>query len=124
MTLGAPPPAALAASVLGVTTSVFNHGNVNLPEAVERVLRLGVVTPDMHRIHHSTLDRECNANFSMVISWWDRLFRTWCAAPTHGHSQMSLGLAEARTAADVTLAKLLLLLPFRRGTGPSLRAAS
>lgn len=122
-TLGAPPLAVLAASILGVVTSVFNHGNVSLRPSIERALRLGVVTPDMHRIHHSTLDRECNANFSMVFPWWDRLFRTWCAAPAHEHSQMSLGLTEARTAADVTLPKLL-LLPFRRGTGRNLRAAS
>ena len=110
--LGAPPLAVLVASMLGAVTSLFNHGNVSIGPSVERALRHVVVTPDMHRIHHSTLGAECNANFSMVFSWWDRLFDSWCASPLLGHESMSLGLTEARNAGDVTFLKLL-AMPFR-----------
>ena len=111
--LGAPPLAVLAVSILTTVMSIFNHGNVVVSANTDRLLRRVVVTPDMHRIHHSIQDDECNANFAMVFSWWDRLFRTWCEAPRLGHEHMSLGIAEARSAGDVTLHKLL-LLPFRR----------
>jgi sterol desaturase/sphingolipid hydroxylase (fatty acid hydroxylase superfamily) len=115
--LGAPPLAVLAAFGLASVASIFNHGNVDVPPSIDRMLRLIVVTPDMHRIHHSVQYDECNANFSMVFAWWDRLFGTWCEAPRLGHESMSLGLAEARTPSDVTLYRLL-LLPLRRGRAP------
>ena len=111
--LGAPAAAVLIASILTVATSVFNHGNVTLAPAFERSLRRVLVTPDFHRIHHSTADDECNANYSMVFSWWDRWFGTWRDVPRIDHAMMSLGLADVRAAGDITFVKLL-AMPFRR----------
>jgi sterol desaturase/sphingolipid hydroxylase (fatty acid hydroxylase superfamily) len=115
--LGAPPLAVLAVAILNVVTSVFNHGNVGLTPPIDRALRLCVVTPDMHRVHHSVENDECNANFSMVFSWWDRWFGTWCEAPRLGHERASTGLAEARDPDDISLLRSL-LMPFRRGAAP------
>lgn len=111
--LGAPPLAVVAASLAGTAASIFNHGNVVVSPGIDRLLRRVVVTPDMHRVHHSAQDDECNANFSMLLPWWDHWFGTYREAPRDGHAQMTLGIAEARAASDVTLPRLL-LLPFRR----------
>lgn len=110
--IGASPAALVIATTLDLAVSVFNHGNVALPESIERSLRRMLVTPDMHRIHHSAVASESNRNFSNVFPWWDRLFGTYQRAPARDHSGMDLGLDEARSPADVTMAKLL-LLPFR-----------
>src|SRR3989454_9618231 len=75
--LGAPAVAVLIFEVLLNATSMFNHGNVRIPERFDRVLRWLVVTPDMHRVHHSVLPRETNSNFGFNLPWWDRLFRTY-----------------------------------------------
>src|SRR5712691_3374812 len=90
--------------------SVFNHGNVALPERLDRWLRWIVVTPDMHRIHHSTRVVETNANFGFAVSWWDRLCGTYRAAPALGQTGMELGLSDYRT--PLNLGRLL-LLPFQ-----------
>ena len=110
--LGASPVAVLAAATLDLVVAVFNHGNVAIPAAMERVLRRFIVTPDMHRIHHSVLMTESNRNFGNVFPWWDRLFATYQAMPEIDHRRMELGLEEARANEDVTLPKLL-ALPFR-----------
>ena len=110
--IGAPPLAVFAAATLGAVASVFNHGNVAVPPAVDRLLRRVVVTPDMHRVHHSAIVEESNRNFAMLFPWWDYLFSTYRSEPRLGHERMELGIAEARTAEDVTLWKLL-ALPFR-----------
>jgi sterol desaturase/sphingolipid hydroxylase (fatty acid hydroxylase superfamily) len=110
--LGAPPLAVLASAVLTSVTSALSHANVALPERLERVLRHAVVTPDMHRIHHSVCDDECNANFSMVFPWWDRLFGTLRVLSPDAHARLRFGIAEAPRVADVTLVKSL-LMPFR-----------
>jgi sterol desaturase/sphingolipid hydroxylase (fatty acid hydroxylase superfamily) len=111
--LGAPAMAVLAISILSGATSIFNHGNVALPRRIDRALRRAIVTPDMHRIHHSVQDDACNANFSMVFPWWDRWFGTCCEATPRVHEQMRFGIAEAPAAGDVALVNSL-LLPFRR----------
>lgn len=111
--LGASPLAVVMASILSAGTSVFAHGNVAVPTGIDRVLRRFLVTPDMHRIHHSMQYDECNANYSMVFPWWDHLFGTYREFPRLGHARMTLGIVEARSAADVSLHRLL-LLPFRR----------
>ena len=110
--LGVPPGAVFVAATLDLVLSAFNHGNVAMPPAVDGVLRRALVTPDMHRIHHSLTRAESDRNFGNVFPWWDRLFATYQSAPAGDHRGMDLGLDEARSPAEVTLAKLL-LLPFR-----------
>ena len=91
-------------------SSVFNHGNVRIPESVDRWLRCIVVTPDMHRIHHSTRVVETNSNFGFSVSWWDRLCGTYRPQPALGQLQMEIGLREYRT--PLHLGQLL-VLPFQ-----------
>lgn len=110
--LGIPPLAILLATMLTGIASVFNHGNVRLPDAADRLLRRFVVTPDMHRVHHSAIGAEGNSNFAMLFPWWDHLFATYRRQPLLGHHAMELGIAEAPTTREVTLL-CLLALPFR-----------
>jgi sterol desaturase/sphingolipid hydroxylase (fatty acid hydroxylase superfamily) len=110
--VGASPVAVLIAATVDLCAAAFNHGNVAIPEAIDRRLRRFMVTPDMHRIHHSALVAEGNRNFGNVFPWWDRLFATYQPAPGIDHKRMDLGLDEARAPEDVTLLKLL-ALPFR-----------
>lgn len=121
--LGALPCAVVAFEVLLNASSVFNHGNVALPEYIDRWLRRVVVTPDMHRVHHSTYTSETNANFGFAISWWDHLCGTYRAQPELGHVRMDIGLSDYRS--PLNLGQLL-LLPFRRNTGhaPSIGSRS
>ena len=76
--------------------AVFNHGNVVLPSRIDRLLRLIVVTPDMHRVHHSVVPDETNSNFGFSLPWWDRLFGTYRAQPAAGHADMNIGLEQFR----------------------------
>ncbi|MEM9171547.1 MAG: sterol desaturase family protein [Pseudomonadota bacterium] len=78
--------------------SLFNHANVRLPSGVDRLLRLIVVTPDMHRVHHSVRARETDSNFGFCLPFWDRLFGSYRAQPGAGHNQMNLGLTEVQDA--------------------------
>jgi len=112
--LGAVPWAVVAFEVLLNAASVFNHGNVALSERLDRWLRWLMVTPDMHRVHHSTHVVETNANFGFAVSWWDRLCGTYRAQPALGQVGMDIGLNEYRT--PLTLGQLL-LLPFRGSAG-------
>jgi len=108
--LGAVPWAVVAFEVLLNASSVFNHGNVALPESSDHWLRWAIVTPDMHRIHHSTRVIETNSNFGFSLSWWDRLCGTYRAAPALGQTGMEIGLSDYRT--PLNLGRLL-LLPFQ-----------
>jgi len=110
--------AVLIFEVLLNATSMFSHSNIRLPEKLDRVLRWIVVTPDMHRVHHSVLPRETNANFGFNLPWWDRFFGTYRDQPQQGHVRMSIGLAEHRDAGALTLPRLL-ALPFARNVGRS-----
>jgi sterol desaturase/sphingolipid hydroxylase (fatty acid hydroxylase superfamily) len=114
--LGAPALAVLIFEVLLNATSMFNHGNVRLPAGVDRVLRWLVVTPDMHRVHHSILARETNSNFGFNLPWWDRLFGTYRAQPEAGHEAMTIGIDEFRDARELGLDRML-VQPFRGGAG-------
>jgi sterol desaturase/sphingolipid hydroxylase (fatty acid hydroxylase superfamily) len=116
--LGAPPSAVLVFEVLLNATSMFNHSNVRMPELVERLLRWIVVTPDMHRIHHSVIPPETNSNFGFNLPWWDRLFGTYQASPHEGHLGMTLGLEQFRNPRRLTLARIL-WLPFVGSPGRS-----
>ena len=110
--LGAPPEAVLAFEVLLNATSMFNHGNVHLPERFDRVLRWLVVTPDMHRVHHSVVPRETNSNFGFNLPWWDRLCGTYRAQPAAGHRAMTIGIEQFRDSRELRLDRML-LQPFR-----------
>ena len=94
--LGPPPVAVVIFEVLLNGTAMFNHSNVRMPAVLDRWLRLVVVTPDMHRVHHSIIPRETNSNFGFNLPWWDRLFGTYRAQPEAGHGPMTLGISPFR----------------------------
>ncbi|HEY8503489.1 MAG TPA: sterol desaturase family protein [Gemmataceae bacterium] len=96
--LGAPALGVVLFEVLLNATSLFNHGNVRLPARLDRLLRLVVVTPEMHRVHHSALPRETNSNFGFNLPWWDYLLGTYLDQPRYGHERMTIGLAQYRDA--------------------------
>ena len=116
LVLGSPPEAVILFEVLLNGTSLFNHGNVRLPDSVDRVLRLFVVTPDMHRVHHSIHKAETNSNFGFNFPWWDRLFGTYRAQPAAGHTEMTIGLEQFREPSRLSVHRLL-LMPFIDRTG-------
>jgi sterol desaturase/sphingolipid hydroxylase (fatty acid hydroxylase superfamily) len=119
--LGAVSWAVVAFEVLLNAASVFNHGNVALPERLDRWLRWIVVTPDMHRVHHSTRMAETNSNFGFSVPWWDRLCGTYRAQPALGQVGMDIGLSDEHT--PLNLGQLL-LLPFHDRTGRSTSAGA
>ncbi|MDF0644950.1 MAG: sterol desaturase family protein [Nitrospira sp.] len=90
--LGVAPLAVVIFEIVLNASSLFNHGNVRMPLGLDRILRWVVVTPDMHRIHHSTNVRETNSNFGFNVPWWDRLFGTYCPEPALGQTGMKIGL--------------------------------
>lgn len=112
LALGAPAVAVLAFEVVLNATSLFNHANLRLPPRVDAALRGFLVTPDMHRVHHSWHRDETDSNFGFNLSWWDRLFGTYRAQPRDGHESMTLGLHEFRDLGEQRLDRLL-LQPFR-----------
>ena len=112
--IGVPTAAAVLFEVILNATSQFNHGNIRMPTALDRWLRLVLVTPDMHRVHHSVIRRETNSNFGFNLPWWDRLCRTYRAQPERGHSGMTIGLEEFRDPALLTLPRLLVQPFFER----------
>jgi sterol desaturase/sphingolipid hydroxylase (fatty acid hydroxylase superfamily) len=107
--LGPPVLAVLIFEIILNGTAMFNHSNVRLPFALDALLRLLVVTPDMHRVHHSVVIRETNANFGFNFPWWDRLFGTYRAQPVAGHTAMTIGLSQYRQPGQISLGRLLLL---------------
>jgi sterol desaturase/sphingolipid hydroxylase (fatty acid hydroxylase superfamily) len=92
--LGVPLEGAAAYALCATVMSVFAHANLRLPNGVDRVARHLIVTPDMHRVHHSVRAEESNSNFGMVFPYWDRLFRTYCAAPLNGHERLQVGVVQ------------------------------
>jgi len=111
--LGAPAAGVLIFEVLLNATSQFNHGNISVPLTLDRWLRLLLVTPDMHRVHHSVIPRETDSNFGFNLPWWDRLCGTYRPQPEAGHLGMTIGLREFRDPSQLTLGRLI-LQPFRR----------
>lgn len=107
LVLGPPAVAVLIFEVLLNATAMFNHSNVRLPLGVDRVLRLVIVTPDMHRVHHSILPQETNSNFGFNLPWWDRLLGTYKAQPAAGHDAMTIGIEQFRTPRDQWLDRML-----------------
>jgi sterol desaturase/sphingolipid hydroxylase (fatty acid hydroxylase superfamily) len=115
--LGASPVAVLVFEVLLNGTAMFNHSNVRFPGWLDRALRLVVVTPDMHRVHHSVIKRETNSNFGFNLPWWDYLLGTYRDQPAKGHESMTIGLSKFR---DERVDRLpwMLTLPFFGELGP------
>ncbi len=114
--LGPPALGVLIFEVLLNASSMFNHANLNIPLGVDRVLRRLVVTPDMHRVHHSVLPAETNSNFGFNLPWWDRLFGTYRAQPEAGHAAMTIGIEQFRERRDLRLDRML-VQPFVGGVG-------
>lgn len=114
--LGTPALGVLIFEVLLNATSMFNHSNVRMPASLDRVLRWIVVTPDMHRVHHSIVARETNSNFGFNLPWWDRLFGTYRAQPAAGHEAMTIGIDQFRDPAEQRLDRML-TQPFRDEDG-------
>ena len=121
--LGAPAASVLIFEILLNATSMFNHGNIRMPASVDGVLRWIMVTPDMHRVHHSILPHETNSNFGFNMPWWDRLFGTYRAQPSQGHEAMTIGVARLSAPREQRLDRML-TQPFREMAGPSSPAAS
>ena len=116
LALGPPAVAVLVFEMLLNASSMFNHGNVRFPAAIDRILRRVVVTPDMHRVHHSIDPRETNSNFGFSLSWWDWLFGTYRAEPQAGHEAMTIGIDRFRAPRELWLDRML-LQPFRSEDG-------
>ena len=111
--LGPPVLAVVIFEVVLNGTAMFNHSNVRLPLGIDRVLRWLVVTPDMHRVHHSVEDDEANSNFGFNLPWWDRLFGTYRDQPRAGHEGMTIGIHKYREVKQVAWLPGMLLLPFK-----------
>ena len=109
--LGAPPLAVLIFEVVLNATAMFNHGNVRVPSDIDRLLRWFVVTPDMHRVHHSVAPEETNSNFGFNLPWWDRMFGTYRDQPAAGHEGMTIGIEQFRDRKYLRL-DWLLVQPF------------
>jgi sterol desaturase/sphingolipid hydroxylase (fatty acid hydroxylase superfamily) len=108
LALGPPAVAVLVFEILLNASSMFNHGNVRMPVAIDRILRRVLVTPDMHRVHHSIDPRETTSNFGFSLPWWDRLFGTYRAEPRDGHEAMTIGIDRFRSPRELWLDRMLL----------------
>jgi sterol desaturase/sphingolipid hydroxylase (fatty acid hydroxylase superfamily) len=106
--LGPPAVAVLVFEVLLNATSMFNHSNIRIPARIDWFLRLFVVTPDMHRVHHSIHPSETNSNFGFNLPWWDRLLGTYRPQPREGHETMTIGIEQFRTRRDLWLDRMLI----------------
>ncbi|MDH5711125.1 MAG: sterol desaturase family protein [Gammaproteobacteria bacterium] len=111
--LGPPVVAVIIFEVVLNVMAMFNHGNVGLPRSLDRVLRWFVVTPDMHRVHHSIEDDETNSNFGFNLSWWDRLFGTYRDQPRAGHEAMTIGIHGFRGVKQAAWITGMLTMPFK-----------
>jgi sterol desaturase/sphingolipid hydroxylase (fatty acid hydroxylase superfamily) len=111
--LGPPVVAVVIFEVMLNATAMFNHGNIRLPAGVDRALRWVLVTPDMHRVHHSIEDDETNSNFGFSLPWWDRLFGTYRDQPRAGHLGMTIGIRDHSDPHEVDRLDGMLLLPFK-----------
>jgi sterol desaturase/sphingolipid hydroxylase (fatty acid hydroxylase superfamily) len=110
--LGPPVVGVVIFEILLNGTSMFNHSNIRLPSGIDRILRWFLVTPDMHRVHHSVEDDEANSNFGFNLSWWDRIFATYRDQPRAGHEIMEIGIHHYRDPKQVDRLPGMLALPF------------
>jgi len=110
--LGPPVVAVIMFEVVLNAMAMFNHGNVGLPKTLDTLLRWFIVTPDMHRVHHSIEDDETNSNFGFNLSWWDRLFGTYRDQPRAGHQGMTIGIRKFREPKQAAWITGMLAMPF------------
>lgn len=120
--LGAPAVAVMLFEVLLNATAMFNHANVRLSPKVDAGLRWLLVTPDMHRVHHSVQPQEMNANFGFSVPWWDRLFGTYVSQPQGGQQGFTVGVKAFRNPAQVNTLMGMLAMPFAQHTSKSREA--
>jgi len=111
--LGAPVLAVVIFEILLNATAMFNHGNIHMPKSLDKLLRLFIVTPDMHRVHHSVIPSETNSNFGFNLPWWDRIFGTYQAQPVLGHDNMAIGLKDYPLVYETGLVPLM-VIPFMK----------
>ena len=109
--IGAPPLSVLIFEIMLNGASMFNHGNVGIPLSFDRIIRMVLVTPDMHRVHHSVIVRETNSNYGFSFPWWDRLLGTYKAQPQEGHDKMKIGLNGYHDDRSLKLSSML-TMPF------------
>jgi sterol desaturase/sphingolipid hydroxylase (fatty acid hydroxylase superfamily) len=114
--IGAPAVSVVIFEILLNGTTMFNHGNLNISLDADRIIRLLIVTPDMHRVHHSVIVKETNSNYGFNFSWWDRIFRTYRPQPENGHLQMKIGLTGYHESKYLKLSQML-IIPFRNAQG-------
>lgn len=105
---GASPEAVLLFEIVLNGTSLFNHANLKIPAGLDRILRLVIVTPDMHRVHHSVVKQETDSNFGFNFSFWDRLFGTYTESPSAGHDAMTIGLPEFQSEHELRIDRMLI----------------
>jgi sterol desaturase/sphingolipid hydroxylase (fatty acid hydroxylase superfamily) len=110
--IGANPSAVIAFEIILNGAATFNHSNINIPPAIDKKLRWLIITPDMHRIHHSTFPTETDSNYGFSISCWDRLCKTYIAEPRQSQTVMAIGLRPFRRQDELGFMRLL-LLPFK-----------
>jgi len=111
--VGASPVTVVLYYFLEFSLNSIRHGNVCIPDRIERFLRMFIVTPDFHRTHHSSIKRETNSNYGVIYPWWDWLMQTYCAEPVRGQQGMTIGLEYFRSDVELWLPKIL-AQPFRR----------
>jgi len=116
--IGAPVLAVLIFEIVLNSTAMFNHSNLYLPKSLDQFLRLFLVTPDMHRVHHSILKEETNSNYGFNVPWWDRIFQTYRDQPKKRHEGITIGLEGFRNPRQLHLFRLL-ILPFLQETNSS-----
>jgi sterol desaturase/sphingolipid hydroxylase (fatty acid hydroxylase superfamily) len=116
LVLGPPAIAVLIFEVALNATSTFNHSNFRIPETLDAWLHLLLITPDMHRVHHSIVVSETKSNFGFNLPWWDRLFGTYLAQPDAGHERMTIGINLFRDHEQLHLNRML-LQPFGPAAG-------
>jgi sterol desaturase/sphingolipid hydroxylase (fatty acid hydroxylase superfamily) len=116
LAFGIPPVAVFVFEVMLNATSLFNHANVSMPAWLDRIVRLVLVTPDMHRVHHSIIRAETDSNFGFNLPWWDRLFGTYRREPQAGHDDMTIGIGMFRDGKELRLDRML-TQPFRNDGG-------
>lgn len=111
--LGPPAIAVISFELILNVTAMFSHSNINIPSKIDSTLRCLIVTPDMHRVHHSIHHKEANSNFGFNLSWWDKLFGTYIAQPIDGHKNMSIGISDFISKREHWIDKIL-ILPFMK----------
>jgi len=111
--LGVPVIAVIIFEIILNAGAMFSHANIKMPLIIDKYLRLFIVTPDMHRVHHSTIIKETNSNFGFNLSIWDRIFNTYTDQPSKGHKEMEIGLIEYQNVNKTTLVDLI-VIPFKK----------